>query len=68
MGVHEEEFGCYSSWWCVLIIKSNIGLCVSAKVSFVCCFCLLRYMYTRSSLFSYWPFISMWGISNMSLL
>jgi hypothetical protein len=37
---------------CVFTINSNTGLCLSAKVSFICCLCLLRY---RSSVLSNWP-------------
>jgi hypothetical protein len=38
-------FGVYFSDYCdeyVFIIKSNTGLCVSAKVSFICKLCLLK--------------------------
>jgi hypothetical protein len=39
----------------VFIILSNIGLCVSVKVSFICNICLLKlYMWNRSSVFSDW--------------
>jgi hypothetical protein len=41
LGGLEGEFRIYLLW-SVFIIKSNIGLCVSAKVSFVCCFFLLK--------------------------
>jgi hypothetical protein len=27
---------------CVLMIKSNMGLCMITNLSFICCFCLLR--------------------------
>jgi hypothetical protein len=36
--------------WCVFVIKSNIGFYVLAKVSFACCFSLLRlHMWKRSN-------------------
>jgi hypothetical protein len=45
---------------------SNIGLCLSAKVSFICNPCLLElYMRSRSIVFSDWPFFSMCNISSV---
>jgi hypothetical protein len=42
----------YGGWIC-FITRSNIGLCMSVKVSFICSFCLLEsYMWNRLSVFS----------------
>jgi hypothetical protein len=49
-------------WMCIIVMsiffmKSNIGLCISTKVSFICSFCLLRsYMWKRSSVLINWSF------------
>jgi hypothetical protein len=54
----------------VFMIKWNMWLCVSAHVSFICCFCLpglYRFMWKRCNMFSGWTFFSMWSISNALL-
>jgi hypothetical protein len=44
----------------VFIIMSNMELCVSVKVSFICNLCLFKlYVWNRSSVFSDWPFFLM---------
>jgi hypothetical protein len=46
-----------------------MGLRVSANISFICCYCLLRsYMWNRSIVFSSWPFFFIWSTSNVSLI
>jgi hypothetical protein len=41
----------------VFMFKSNVGLCVSVYVSFVCSFCLLRLcVWKRSRVFNRGPF------------
>jgi hypothetical protein len=53
-------------YWGSFINKSNIGLCKSAKVSFICSFLLLNsYMWKRSRVLSKWPFSC---ISNISIV
>jgi hypothetical protein len=59
-------FGYVLLWWLYFITRSNIKLCMSVKVSFICIFCLLKLcMWKRSSVFSNWPFFSMCSISNV---
>jgi hypothetical protein len=50
----------------VFIIRLNMGLYVSEKVSFICLFKL--YMWNRSSLFSDLPLFSLCSISNVWLV
>jgi hypothetical protein len=46
---------------------SNMGLLVSVKVSFICCFCEVRlYMWNRSNVFNRRPFFWMWILSIIS--
>jgi hypothetical protein len=50
----------------VFIIRSNMGLYISAKVPFICNVCLLKlYLWSRSNVFSDWPFLSLCSISNV---
>jgi hypothetical protein len=50
----------------VLIVRSNMGLCMSTEVSFICNLCLLDLcMWHRSIVFSDWPFFSIFNISNV---
>jgi hypothetical protein len=53
----------------IFSIRSNMGLCISAKVSFICNLCLLKlYMWNCSSVLSDWPFFSVCSISNAWLI
>jgi hypothetical protein len=50
----------------IFIIRLNMELCVSAKVSFASDLCLLKlYVWNRSSVFSDWPLFCMCSISNV---
>jgi hypothetical protein len=50
-------------------MRSNIGLCITVKVSLICSFCLLKsYMWKRSGVFSNWPFLFMYSTSIVSLI
>jgi hypothetical protein len=50
----------------VFIIWSNVGLTVSAKVSFICKPCLRKlYMWLRSSVLSNWPYFSLCSIYSV---
>lgn len=43
-----------------------MGLCVSAKVSFICNLCLFKlHVWNHSSVFSDWPFFSLCSVSNV---
>jgi hypothetical protein len=54
------------SLWVCFIIRSNMGLCVSAEVSYICNLCLLKLcMYNRSGVFSDWSFFSICSISSV---
>jgi hypothetical protein len=60
--------GCFIYYYngYVFIIWSNMGLCVSVRVSFICNLCLLKlYMWNHSSVFSNCPFFSMCRISSV---
>jgi hypothetical protein len=51
------------------IIRPNMGLSVSAKVSLICNLCLLKlYIWNRSSVYSDWIFFSVCSISNVCLI
>jgi hypothetical protein len=50
----------------VCTVMSNIGLCVSAKASFIGNICLPElYMWNRSNVFSDWPSVSTCSIANV---
>jgi hypothetical protein len=58
-------FGYILLLWVCFITGSNIGLCMSVKVLFICNFCLLKLcLWKCSSVFSNWPFFLMCRISN----
>jgi hypothetical protein len=46
---------------------SNMGLCVSVKLSFICNSCLHKlHIWNHSSVFSDWPFFLMCSVSDVS--